>query len=110
MILGARTYTVTRYASGTWVDGEYTRGAMSSWTVRGSLQPIDDAEDLKQNPEGARTDAVWILICDGRQTELEDGDFVTVDGAEYLAKQKEDWTHHKPLPYRSYELFEVTAK
>jgi hypothetical protein len=108
MILGATTHTVTRYATGTWTSGVYTAGTASTFTIRGSVQPMD-GRTLDLLPEGARSEARYILLCDHRQTELLEQDRVSVGSRSYLVMMLADWTAHTPLPYRGYVLGEVTS-
>ena len=106
MILGAATYTVTRHAATTWVDGFAVEGAATTWSIRGSLQPAT-ARVLDLFPEGARDEAKWQLLFD--RGELAVADRVTVDAAEYLVLSVSDWRLHAPLPYQAALLGEVTA-
>jgi len=107
MILGAKKYTATRAAAGSWSDGEYTPGASSSFAIKGSMQPMN-SDEISLLPEGAREQAAWILLCDMKQTELALADHVARDGRDYLVLHVYDWSDHGVLPYRSYALGEVT--
>jgi hypothetical protein len=108
MILGARTYAITRREDGEWINGVYQTTASAAFSVRGSLQPLD-ADSLSLLPEGARSEARWILLCDSRQTACLVGDRVDVEGKTHLVLSVADWTHHTPLAYRAYVLGEVTG-
>lgn len=118
MILGAENYTVTRKAAGAWSNGVFVPGSASTFTVRGSVQPLD-AEVLQQlKDEAARSQATWILLCDSYQASLavsqagEDttSDRVDIDGQEHMVLAVMDWhRHRRGVPYRSYVLGEVSA-
>lgn len=59
-LLGQQTYTVSRYAAGSNVAGDYVPGAESQLTVQGSLQPrTPDARKTQHHPSGARAQATW---------------------------------------------------
>lgn len=107
-MLGARKYTVTRTAAGSPSGGHYVAGATSTFSVKGSMQPMD-SDRLELLPEWARTEAAWILLCDKRQSTLAVGDRVARDGHSFLVHEVMDWSDHTPLPYRSYALGEVTS-
>ena len=107
MILGARSYIVTRSAPGSFSGGYYVPGAGSTWTIEASKQPLD-ARTLDLLPEGARTEARWSLLFDDGQ-ELAAGDRVAIDGVPYLVMALSDWRDHEALPYRSAVLGEVTG-
>ena len=53
-LLGAKTYVVTRQGAGAVVDGDFLAGAISTFPIVGSLQPVTGAE-LEHLPEGDRT-------------------------------------------------------
>lgn len=108
MILGSSVFTVTRSAAGAFVDGFYVAGATTTWSVRGSLQPLNERE-LQLLPEASRTQARWILLYDSKQTEIIAGDNVSAKGGNYLALLLQDWTLHTALPYRAVVLGEITT-
>jgi hypothetical protein len=106
VILGKATFTITRQ-SGAWEAGYFVEGAPTSFTLEGSLQPAD-GRDLSLLPEGSRSEAGWVLLCDEHQQALLVGDHVTAQGGDYLVMVVMDWMLHSPLPYRGYVLGEVT--
>jgi hypothetical protein len=109
VILGARTYTVTRPTFGTPANGLPVLGTATTFTVQGSMQPVGAGDRLDLLPEWARTEAAWILRCDTRQPALALGDRVTRDSRSYLVHDLQDWSDHQALPYRGYVLGEVTS-
>ena len=116
MILGARTYTVTRVAAGSFgSDGAWTDGATTTLSVIGSWQPTNGRE-VQALPEAYRTRQTAKLFCDPTQPVLypvrvdsrQRPDVVTRDGVAYLVVTASDWTDHAGgVPHRAYMLAEV---
>lgn len=116
MILGARTYTVSRVAAGGFgADGGWSDGATSTFTVVGSWQPLNGRE-AQALPEGYRDRQTAKLYCDPLQPALypvrpgsaQRPDVVERDGVSYLVVAAADWTDG-PIPHRAYMLAEVAA-
>ena len=105
MILGSATYTVSRYTGGSWSGGFRNRGALSTHTINGSVQPLDE-DTLFLLPEAAREQARWIFLFDYGDLIL--SDTITVGTADYLVTSFQDWTYHAALPYKAAVLSEVT--
>lgn len=55
-MLGASTYTVTRWAAGDYSTGTFVPGAASQFEIEGSVQPLSGS-DLLLLPEGERVRA-----------------------------------------------------
>lgn len=90
-VCGVRPYTVHRHEPPTLVLGDWVKGAASTFTVEGSLQPVQDRE-LLALPEGQRQRARWKLYAPGPRTLRTVGDVendgnvadrVEVDGVLY---------------------------
>lgn len=60
-MLGFRTHTVTRYAVGSDVNGDFVPGASSEITVSGSLQPLT-AREQQYLKDGAHARARWTFF------------------------------------------------
>lgn len=109
-LMRASTVVVTRRAAGGHVDGVWTPGAESTFTVRGSLQPLTGRE-LLVVPEGERGRARWALYT---TTELQtadeaaatDADRVAWRGRSLVVVKVEDWSHMGRLAHYRCELVE----
>lgn len=117
MILGARTYTVTRVAAGSYslTTGAWTDGASTTLTVVGSWQPMPQRE-REALPEGYRTRGAAKLFCDATQAPLspvrvdskQRPDVVERDGVRHLVVGVAEWTDHAGgVPHRAYALVEL---
>jgi hypothetical protein len=89
------TLAVKRPPSGVYVDGRYSAGATTNFTVLASVQPLT-GEDLLVLPEGERTDdAIEIFTLEklqpSQQGAAELGDLVTYLGRDYRIRLAEDW-------------------
>ncbi len=79
------TYTVTRRATGSLANGDWTPGASSTFTVEADLQPLS-GNDLKILPEGQHGEEMQKLYL---SVELftarldKEADQITIDGAEW---------------------------
>lgn len=108
-----QTVTITRYAAGTNVNGEYVAGAASTFDVVMSIQPLN-GRDLLQLPEGQRTRNFLKGYC---ATELLTvnipaglkADLVTVAGKNYEVQGVEHWQFQESdiEPYWKVMLAEV---
>lgn len=88
-MLGALTYTVRRQASGAHVDGVWTPGAETSFTVEVSLQPMRGRE-LLSLPEGQRQQARWKGYT---ETELFVGDRIEYSGRDLVVVKVSAYQH-----------------
>lgn len=87
-ILGERVFTAKTYAVGSYVDGDFVRGAESTFEIRGALQEIQQ-RTVEQLPEGQRQSARWELWTHDNLTISREGqntisDRVEVDGEDYI--------------------------
>lgn len=79
------TYVVTRQATGSYVNGDWTPGSDSTFNVDGDLQPLSGA-DLKILPEAFHTEEVQKMYL---STELfsardnKEADKIAIDGADW---------------------------
>lgn len=99
------SYTVTRRVSGDYVNGVYTDGASSTFSITASIQPVA-GDDLKTLPEGQHAEDTRILFT---ETELRvrktgnEPDQISVDGLNWEVINVEKWsapsfgTHYKCL-------------
>ncbi len=117
MILGGRTYTVSRVAAGSYsaTTGAWTDGATSTFSIVGSWQPLNGRE-VERLPEAYRTRQSAKLLCAAAQPALypvrpgsaQRPDVVTRDDARYLVVASSDWTDHaSPTAHRAYMLAEL---
>lgn len=81
------SYTVKRYAAGTYVSGTWTPGAQSSLSVVASVQPAK-ADELIYLPEAQRTTAAIKIYTDSH---LQTGNEKTGVQADRITYQGEDW-------------------
>lgn len=77
------TYTVTREAVGSYVNGDWTPGSESTFTVDADLQPLS-GNDLKVLPEGQHGEELQKMYLATELFTAKDTvapDKVTIDGA-----------------------------
>lgn len=82
--LGAFDFQVTRTAAGTRVNGRYTPGAQSTFTITAGIEPTAGRE-LKDVPEGRRGDEIVTVYTDAQlipEAPGVDPDVITYLGAE----------------------------
>lgn len=104
--LGARSYTVTRRAAVTYVNGLPVRATPTTFALVASVQPLSGA-DLHRAPEGLRrTDArkaYTSLGNPGLRTVLQaahEADLITVDGVRFEVYHVEVNDLASPLPHQ----------
>lgn len=102
------SYTVTRTVKGTYTKGRYTAGGTSTFSVTGSLQPMDEGDEgreLQVLPEGQHarnlrrfytTTELFTL------TPTNDPDTISIDGETWEVLRVERWqfvgtTHYKVI-------------
>jgi hypothetical protein len=76
------TYTVTRGASPTFVDGVAVSGSTSTFTLNASVQPLDEIQ-IRRLPEGQRTDDYRAVYTDTQLNTTESTqipDTLVIDG------------------------------
>jgi len=103
-ILGEELVTVKRYGPGTYVDGSYVKGSLTTWSQLGSVQPVT-GEELQSLPEGRR-ERVELKIYTER--ELRSEDLVVVDGQQYQVWRDEQQRSVIPH-YKAWLLRELEA-
>lgn len=91
-----RSFTVTRYATGTYTSGTFVAGATSTFSAVISAQPLT-GKDLLNLPEAQRTrnylkgySATELFTA--QQSSSEKADIVTIDGVDYEVQTVEYWT------------------
>lgn len=62
-LLGAKTLTVTRYAPGVFVDGDWSQSVDSTFEIVGTLRPLSE-KDKQLLPEGTRATEIRKLYTD----------------------------------------------
>lgn len=95
------TYTVTRRAEGTFVDGIYVpNGSPTTFTIRGVIQPareiqrVTGGRDMREREQNQYVDDVQIIHTD---TEIYtrrpgyDPDQITHDGSQWIVLRVERW-------------------
>lgn len=95
------TYTVTRYAAGTWTSGVFTKGSGSTVSVAGAVQPVSGRE-FQALPEGRRANEVRVfftataLLTEGATP----ADVVSIGGESWEVFHVETWTGRGVTHYR----------
>lgn len=90
------TYTVTRRAAATWVEGILTAGATSSLTIAAAVYPAT-GRDLQRLPEGRRAVETFTVVTAtpllvGGQGSANEADLVTLDdGATWEVQHVSAW-------------------
>lgn len=93
--LASGTYTVTRQTGGSYVNGIWTPGGSSTFSIVASIQPTS-GEDLVRLPEGVRTRELVTVFT---PTELQvknapagtEADRIAYKGASYEVQTVEKW-------------------
>lgn len=98
--LSTGSYTRTRYAAGTTVDGLYTAGAASTATIDASVQPVRGAE-LQSLPEGRHADDSRVVYTESELRVSPVPDRVTIGGEAFEVFKVEPWTAHGVTYYRA---------
>ncbi len=99
--------TVKRYARGVLVDGIYVRGALSTFTIRATVQPaveiarVMPARDLLEREQGQQVMDVRILhtntflVSDEQSVDTrnaaQDPDIVVYEGSDWTVLRCEPW-------------------
>lgn len=103
--LNVKTYTVTRQVEGSYVDGVYTPGGISNFTVDASVQPISGME-LENLPEGQHAENTRVLYTTTAElfprNPTNEADEIAIDGEDWEVFNVETWfafgcTHYKCL-------------
>jgi hypothetical protein len=111
-LLGATTVTLRRSQPGSYVDGEWVRGATADSDLVVSWQPMRGRE-RDELPEGYRSEQTAKMYS---RTELfvvdlatqEPGDLIIREGKTYWVFAAADWTDHaRPTAHFKYLLSEV---
>jgi hypothetical protein len=111
-LLGKSTVTVRRQSAGSYVAGEWIKGAEISETLEVSIQPTSgkDREDL---PEGYRTTDTQKLYTYGVLNMLDvgsktPGDIVEFDGSDWEVLTYRDYSRHiAPTSHRKYFISRI---
>ena len=90
-----QTVTVTRYAAGSYVNGTYVSGAISTFSAIMSVQPMTGRE-LLNLPEAQRTRNIVKGYCPtqlytAQQSASKKADLVTVGTKTYEVQNVEHW-------------------
>lgn len=91
----AEDVTLTRYAAGSWVSGNYVEGAGTDSTIRMSVQPLS-GKDLLNLPEAQRTrrwmkgyTATAMMVCS--ESSKQRADRVAYDDTVFEVQTVERW-------------------
>ena len=108
--LATGSYTVTRWAVGSFTDGIYAKGAPTTFAIRAVLevatgmQRVVPGRDMLGEPEGQTVNDVRILYSKEelrtRQPDQEP-DEVTIDGSQWLVFRVEWWNLGGQVHYRT---------
>lgn len=110
--LGSVTLTVTRYAPGMFVDGDWVNGVESTFTARGTLRPLSE-KDKQLLPVGTRaTDIRKFYTRSVLQLAIEEDGIKSdrlTDGVDVweLTAIADNEKHIKGVPHYRYELTRV---
>lgn len=109
VLLGAKTYTVKRYAAGSYPDLDWVDGAETELTIEASVQPAR-GEELLLLEEGTRKRArhKMYTYTELRTVNLDaqtSPDVVIIDGRRHHVHEAADWTDHRaPTAHYKYLL------
>ncbi|WP_448510322.1 hypothetical protein [Immundisolibacter sp.] len=101
-----RSVTLKSYAAGSYVNGFWVEGALTTSTITASVQPLTPRETLLL-PEGDRQ-REWLKLYSTYQFKVQkDGtmnqsDRIVVDGKEYFVMKCTDFTSHNSLGIKYY--------
>lgn len=117
MLINPKTYTVTRFTGGAYVDGEWVQGTPSTFTTKLDVQPEDDGKRSDAFPSGWQTRHVLKAYQDDIANKLhtvnqegpEKADRVDIDGVLFEVHEREDWAQWSasPLAHYRYVLVEL---
>lgn len=97
---------VKRYARGTLVDGNYVKGALTTFTIRAAVQPaveiarVQPARDLLEREQGQQVMDVRVLHTNTKlvgedgidvRNPTQDPDIVVYEGSEWMVLRCEPW-------------------
>lgn len=110
--LGGKTYSVTRYAAGDYVDGDWVNGASSVFSAFGTLRPLTEKERLLL-PEAVRAVGVRKFYTSTQlRVTVEDsqikGDRIT-DGVDVweVTEIADNTSHVNGIPHYRYHVTRV---
>jgi hypothetical protein len=92
-ILAMQTFTVTRYAAGTYTEGGYVAGTTSTFSIKASVQPVK-GQELMRLPEGERLRDYLAVYTDTQLRSLQDDkapDRISIEGYTYEVVAVDDW-------------------
>lgn len=108
--LATGTYTVTRRAAGTWVNGVYTPNPITTtFTIRAVVQPafnlnrVIGGADMRHLDEGQfiwDTQVLYTQTPLVTRTTTNDPDIITIDGDDWTAFRVEKWDLAGQVHYR----------
>lgn len=98
------SYTVTRRAAATITSGRAVAGAVTTLTIRASVQPAS-GRDLMRLEEGRRSNETRVVFTTtkllvGEQGGANEADLVSIDGASWEVQHVETWPSTIPNFYR----------
>jgi len=86
-------FTVKRMAAGTWVKGKFTEGAVTSFSIMASVQPLKGKE-IELLPEGRRQSQAVNIYTDTQlntTTATTNPDILTAFGFDFEILTVEPW-------------------
>lgn len=104
--LATGSYTVTRHAAGTRVQGRSVPGAVSTFSIIASVQPVTGRQ-LQDLPEGQRgTETIAIYTRTELKTRSADSepDLVDNEGVPFEVVRVERWRAFSDVHYRAYAM------
>ncbi len=107
--LNTGTYLVTRRGVGTFVDGIYVPAATTTFSITATVEPasgfsrVVGGKDWRSQADGEHVDEVRAMYTATQlytRTPTSDPDYVTIEGAQWLAMRIEQWTLKKNTYWR----------
>lgn len=93
-LLRNETLTITRKATGSYVNGHYVEGAGTNNSIQANVQPLSGSQIL-QLPEADRQKESWAVLT---ESEIRVNDIVTRNSKTYEVQRVEDY-NNQPNPH-----------
>jgi hypothetical protein len=105
------TYTVTRMAADSYVDGLKVDGSTSTFTIRAGVQPAT-SQEIQMLPEGARTEETLTVYTStalktGGEGAATERDRISIDGGVWDVKAVQTW---RPFPAVTETLYQCLVQ
>ena len=107
-VFATGTYTVTRTAASTYVNGREVTGATTTFKIAASIQPLQgriDGRVLQVLAEGRHTNNIRVVFTKTALRSISAPDKVTIDGELWEVFAVERWEAFGPSGTAHYECF-----